>query len=107
MEKKQYRSVIRLLFLEGKSSSEIKGRLDAVYCDFSDSIVSVKTRFNVRHTGLNCDENPPPFGKGKNVLLPRQRTGSHLRCSILLRPTAPSTVFSRFGNARFPFVAKI
>jgi len=35
MEKEQYRSVIRFLFLEGKSRSEIKERLDAVYGDFS------------------------------------------------------------------------
>jgi len=35
MEKEQYRSVIRFLFLEGKSRSEIKERLDAVYGDSS------------------------------------------------------------------------
>jgi len=35
MEKEQYRSVIRFLFLEGKSRSEVKERLDAVYRLFS------------------------------------------------------------------------
>jgi len=34
MEKEQYRSVIRLLFLEGKSHSEFKEHLDTV-CVFS------------------------------------------------------------------------
>jgi len=37
MEKEQYRSVIRFLFLEGKSRSGIKERLDAVYGDSSPS----------------------------------------------------------------------
>ena len=34
IEKEQYWLVIRFLFLEGKSRSEIKERLDAVYNDF-------------------------------------------------------------------------
>ena len=38
VEKEQYRSVIRFLFLEEKSSSEIKDRLDTVYGDSSPSI---------------------------------------------------------------------
>ena len=46
MEKQQYRSVIRVLFLEGKSRSELKERLDAVYCDSSPSITTVKNWFN-------------------------------------------------------------
>ena len=41
MEKGQYRSVIRFLFLEGKLYSEIK-RLDVVYNDFSPSMATVK-----------------------------------------------------------------
>jgi hypothetical protein len=45
-EKEQYRSVIRFLFLEGKSRSEIKERLDAVYGDSSPSMATVKNGFN-------------------------------------------------------------
>jgi len=46
MEKEQYRSVIRFLFLEGKSRSEIKERLDAVYGDSSPSMATIKNWFN-------------------------------------------------------------
>jgi len=46
MEKVQYWSVIRFLFLEGKSRSEIKERLDAVYGDSSSSMATVKNWFN-------------------------------------------------------------
>ena len=55
MEKQQYRSVIRFLFLEGKSRSEIKERLDAVYGDSSPSMATVKNWFNEferRHTSV-------------------------------------------------------
>ena len=41
--KEQYQSVIRFLFLEGKSRSEIKERLDAVYGDSSHSSPSMAT----------------------------------------------------------------
>lgn len=46
MEKEQYLSVIRLLFLKGKSRSEIKERLVAVYSDSSPSMETVKIWFN-------------------------------------------------------------
>ena len=46
MEKEQYGSVIRFLFLEGKSRSEIKQRLDAVYGDSSPSMATVKNWLN-------------------------------------------------------------
>ena len=46
IEKEQYRSVIRVLFLKGKSRSEIKERLDAMYSDSSLSMATVKYRFN-------------------------------------------------------------
>ena len=46
MEKEQYRSVIRFLFLEGKSRSEIKEHLDAVYGDSSPLMATVKNLFN-------------------------------------------------------------
>jgi len=41
IEKEQYRSVTRFLFLERKSRSEIKERLDAVYGDSSPSMAMV------------------------------------------------------------------
>ena len=46
MEKEQYQSVIRFFFLEGKSCSKIKERLDAVYGDSSPSMATVKNWFN-------------------------------------------------------------
>ena len=46
MEKDHYRSVILFLFLEGKSRSEIKERLDTVHGDFSSSMATVKNSFN-------------------------------------------------------------
>jgi len=53
MEKEQCRSVIRFLFLEGKSRREIKERLDAVYGDSSPSIATVKNWFNeFQRTGV-------------------------------------------------------
>ena len=61
MEKEQYRSVIRFLFLEGKSRSEIKERLDAVYGDSSPSMATVKNWFNEFQRGRTsvCDEPRP------------------------------------------------
>ena len=45
-EKEQYRSVIRFLFLEGKSRSETKERLESVYDDSSPSMATVKNWSN-------------------------------------------------------------
>ena len=42
MVKEQYLSVIRFLFLEGKSRSEIKERLNGVYGDSSPPMATVK-----------------------------------------------------------------
>ena len=44
--KEQYWSAIRFLFLKGKSHSEIKERLDAVYDDSSHSMATVRNWFN-------------------------------------------------------------
>jgi len=59
MEKEQYRSVIRFLFLEAKSRSEIKERLDAVYGDSSvtrpPSRATVKNWFNEPKTATTED----------------------------------------------------
>ena len=63
MEKGQYRSVIRFLFLEGKSRSEIKERLDAVYGDSSPSMVTVKNWFN-------------EFQRGRTSVFDEARTGA-------------------------------
>lgn len=52
MEKYQYRSAIRFLFLEGKLRSEIKQRLDAIYNDSSPSMSAVKYWFIELHLGL-------------------------------------------------------
>lgn len=46
MEKEQYRSVIRFLFLDGKKCEEIKTKLDAVYGDTSPSMTTVRYWFN-------------------------------------------------------------
>jgi len=46
MEKEQYRSVIRLLFLEGKSRSEFKEHLDTVCGESSPSMATIKNWFN-------------------------------------------------------------
>ncbi len=57
--------MIRFLFLEGKSRSEIKERLDAVYGDCSSSIVTVKNWFNEFQRGctLVFDEPRPDAPK--------------------------------------------
>jgi len=61
MEKEQYRSLIRFLFLEGKSRIEIKERLDAVYGDSSPSMATVKNWFNEFQRGRTSvfDESRP------------------------------------------------
>ena len=65
MEKEQYRSVIRFLFLEGKSRSEIKERLDTVYGDSSSSMATVKNWFNEFQRGRTSvfDEPRPDAPK--------------------------------------------
>ncbi|XP_055615357.1 uncharacterized protein LOC129761649 [Toxorhynchites rutilus septentrionalis] len=65
MEKEQYRSVIRSLFLDEKSRSEIKERLDAVYGDSSPSMATVKNWFNEFQRGRTSvfDEPRPSAPK--------------------------------------------
>ena len=46
MEKEQYRLVIGFLFLQGKSRSKIKERLDAVYSNSFPLMATVKNWFN-------------------------------------------------------------
>jgi len=65
MEKEQYRSVIRFLFLEGKLRSEIKERLDVVYS--SPSMATVKNWFNEFQRGRTSDFNEPRPGAPKTA----------------------------------------
>ena len=51
MEKEQYQSVNRFLFLEGESRSQIKECLDAVYSDSSPSMATIKNWFNEYQRG--------------------------------------------------------
>ena len=67
MEEEQYRSVIRFLFLEGRSGSEIKGRLDAVYGDFSPTIATVKIWLNEFHRGHTSVFDEPRSGTPKSA----------------------------------------
>jgi len=67
MEKEQYRSVIRFLFLEGKSRSEIKERFDAVYGDSSPSMATVKNLFNEFQRGRSSVFDEPRPGAPKTA----------------------------------------
>ncbi|KYQ48235.1 hypothetical protein ALC60_12717 [Trachymyrmex zeteki] len=61
MEKEQYRSVIRFLFLDGKTCEEIKTKLDAVYGNPSPSMTIVRYWFNEFKRGRSSvfDEERP------------------------------------------------
>ena len=61
MEKEQYRSLIRFLFLEGKSCSEIKERID------SPSMTTVKNYFNEFQLGRTSVFDEPRPGAPKMV----------------------------------------
>jgi len=69
MEKEQYRSGIRFLFSEGKSRSEIKERLDAVYGDSSPSIATIKNWFN-------------EFQRGRTSVFDEPRHDGYRVCSL-------------------------
>jgi len=77
MEKEQYRSVIRFLFLEGKSRSEIKERLDAVYGDSSPSIVTLKNCFNEFQRGRTSVFDEPLPGAPKTATTEDKVTKIH------------------------------
>ena len=59
--------MIRFLFLEGKSRSEIKERLNAVYGDSSPSIATVKNWFNEFQRGRTLVFDGPCPGAPKTV----------------------------------------
>jgi hypothetical protein len=61
MEKEQYQSVNRFLFLEGESRSQIKECLDAVYSDSSPSMATIKNWFNeFQHGHTSVFDEPRP-----------------------------------------------
>lgn len=61
MEKEQYRSVIRFLFLEGKTCDEIKVRMQAVYHEYAPSMTTVRYWYNEFKRGRTTvfDEDRP------------------------------------------------
>src|SRR5947199_4285649 len=61
MEKEQYRSVIRFLFLDGKTCEEIKIKLHAVYKDDAPSMTTIRFWFNEFKRGRTSifDEKRP------------------------------------------------
>jgi len=59
--------VIRFLFLEGNSRSEIKERLDAVYGDSSASMATVKNWFNEFQRGRRSVFDEPRSGAPKTA----------------------------------------
>ena len=67
MEKEQHRSVIRFLFLEGKSRSDFKEILDAVYGDSSPSMATVKNWFDEFQRGRMSVFDEPRSGAPKSA----------------------------------------
>lgn len=61
MEKEQYRSVIRFLFLDGKTCEEIKVKLHAVYKDHAPLMTTIRYWFNEFKRGRTSvfDEERP------------------------------------------------
>ena len=59
--------MIRFLFLEGKSRSEINERLDAVYGDSSPSMATVKNWFNEFQRGRTSVFDEPRPGASKTA----------------------------------------
>lgn len=78
MEKEQYRAVIRFLFLEGKTFTEIKQRLDAVYKDHAPLMATViywTNEFKRGRTSVFDEERPKEltdvemFNKIRDIVL--------------------------------------
>src|SRR6476619_744441 len=61
MEKEQYRSVIRFLFLDGKTCEEMKVKLHAIYKDHALSMTTIRYWFNEFKRGRTSvfDEERP------------------------------------------------
>ncbi|XP_063909864.1 histone-lysine N-methyltransferase SETMAR-like [Zophobas morio] len=66
MEKEQYGSVIRFLFLDGKTCEEIKIKLQAVYKDQAPSITTIRYWFN-------------EFKRGRTSVLDEERPGRPIK----------------------------
>jgi len=77
MEKEQYRSVIRFLFLEGKLRSEIKKRLDTMYGDSAPSMATVKNWFNEFQRGRTSVFDEPRPGTPKTATTEDKVTKIH------------------------------
>ena len=65
MQKEQYRSVIRFLFLEGKSRSEIKEHLDPLYGVTSPLMATIQNWFNEFQHGRTSVFDEPHQGAPK------------------------------------------
>lgn len=72
MEEEQYQSVIRFLFLEGKTCEEIKTKLDAVYGDHSPSMTTVRYWFNEFKQGRSSIFNKERTGRSTNATTERK-----------------------------------
>ena len=61
MDKEQYRSVIRFLFLDGKTCEKFKVKLHAVYMDHAPSMTTIRYWFNEFKRGRTSvfDEERP------------------------------------------------
>jgi histone-lysine N-methyltransferase SETMAR len=68
MEKEQYRSVIRFLFLDGKTCEEIKVKLHAVYKDHAPSMTTIRYWFN-------------EFKRGRTSVFDEERPGRPIEVS--------------------------
>ncbi|XP_044313292.1 uncharacterized protein LOC123037293 [Drosophila rhopaloa] len=99
MEKGQYRSGIRFLFLEGKSRSEIKERLDAVYGDSSPSMATVKNWFTEFQRGRTSVFDEPRPGAPKTSTTEDNVTKIHdlvlADCRLKIREIAETVGMSK------------
>ncbi|KYN10214.1 Histone-lysine N-methyltransferase SETMAR [Trachymyrmex cornetzi] len=68
MEKEQYRSVIRFLFLDGKTREEIKTKLDSVYGNSSPFMTTVRYWFNKFKRGRSSVFNEERPGRPTDVI---------------------------------------
>ena len=99
MEKEKYRSVIRFLFLEGKSRSEIEERLDAVYGESSPSMATIKNWFNEFQRGRTSVFDETRAGAPKTVTTENNVTKIHALiltdCRLKVREIAATVSISK------------
>jgi len=82
--------VIRFLFLQGKSRSEIKERLDVVYGDSSPSMATIKNWFNEIQRGRTSAFDEPRPGAPKSATTERDKNSR----SRIGRPLIEDTRYS-------------